>query len=138
MAEPRILYDSEDTYEPVDNVSVIVEGDQGEPLLMSSLMQKSMRTYDPSILRELYGIASKIHEQAGEIALGSIDLVNINDLPLNDPTISDAKVVTIIANHAEAINRISIVTNIIIRQLNTYFAYAHNEKAVIPYTAPKT
>ncbi|KAB7896448.1 hypothetical protein GA565_10885 [Rouxiella sp. S1S-2] len=136
MAEPRVLYDSEDTHVPVDGESVIVEGDQGEMVVLSSLIQKAAASYNPADLREIYGVAKRISEQAGEVPLGGLAEPKISDLTLNDTTIEDAKVVAIIAQHAEAISRHNIVITQLVKQINTFFAYAHNEKVLIPYTAP--
>lgn len=131
-----ILYDSEDAHAPVDGESVVVEGDQGEMVILSSLIQKAAASYNPADLREIYGVASRIREQAGEVPLGGLAEPSISDLTLNDSTIEDAKVRTIIAQHAEAINRHNIVIKQLVNQINTFFSYAHNENVLIPYTAP--
>ena len=136
MAEPRVLYDSEDTHTPVDGESVILEGDQGEMMLFSSLLLKVAASYNPADLREIYGVAKRISEQAGEVPLGGLAEPNISDLTLNDTTIEDTKVVAIIAQHAEAISRHNIVITQLVKQINTFFSYAHNENVLIPYTAP--
>jgi len=136
MAEPRVLYDSEDTHTPVDGQSVILEGDQGEMMLFSSLLLKAAASYNPAVLREIYGVAKRISEQAGEVPLGNLAEPKISDLTLNDSTIEDTKVREIIAQHAEAISRHNIVITQLVKQVNTFFAYAHNENVLIPYTAP--
>jgi len=135
--EGTTLYDSDASNDGSDGKSKTVIAKNGAPLVIQSAIIKLMAIGATQEGRTAAGIASIIHEQDGEWALGDIKDVDISDLTLNDPSITDPKVVVMIANHAEAISRQNIKINQLIDQLNLFFVYAHNEGTLTKAANPK-
>ncbi|MCC3749757.1 hypothetical protein LLQ46_23175 [Rouxiella badensis] len=132
MAVGDVIYSSNDSIDGSDGAMRIIVTVGGKKIPVPAVFIQFMTGGANQTARNYMGIPGQVHEQVGEVTLGEIAAPDISDLTLNDSTITDAKVVALFAQHAEAIQRTHNTQAALVEQWNVFIRYCRNEQLLKP------